>query len=193
MKPASCAVKPTSRMADVVAQRHIQYRADVVADVAVLDGVAFETDVRLEPGRIGLVRDVAQRTGLRARAVQRALRPGQRLDALDVDEPDFRLQRALGEWLLIEIDRGRGIGNERRRVVGDAAEVDRATARRNRVEGQARNEAREIVDGVQVGLFDLLLADRLDLLRDAEQGFLALARGDDDFLETGLGERSVGA
>ena len=175
----------------VLAQRHVQYRAQVVADLAVVDGGAFETDVCLEPGRIGLVRDVAQRTGLRAGAVQRALGPRQRLDALYVDEPYLRLQRALGQRLLIEIDSGRGIGNERRGVVGDAAEVDRAATRCSGVVAQAGDKPRNIVDRLQVGLFDLLLADRLYLLRDAEQGFLALARRDDDLLETarlGLGD-----
>ena len=80
-----------------------------------VDGVAVEADVRVEPGRVGLVRDVAQRSGLRARAVQRALRPGQRLDALDVDQPDLRLQRALRQRLLVEVDGGRGVGDEGRR------------------------------------------------------------------------------
>ena len=115
---------------DVLAERHVDDARDLVALVAVVHGVGVERDVRLEAGRIRLVRDVTQRPGLRARAVQRALRPGQRLDALDVDEADLGLQRALRQRLLVEVDGGGSVGDEGRRVVRDAAKIDRAASRR---------------------------------------------------------------
>ena len=155
--------------------------------------MAVHADVGVIRAGVRLVRDVAQRPGLRARAVQRALRPGQRLDALDVDQVDFRLQRALRERLLVEVDGRGGVGDERRGIVGDAAEVDGTATGRHRVVAQARHEAGEVLDAVEVGALELLLADRLDFLRDVEQRFLALARGDDHGFEVrGLRLRQYG-
>ena len=193
MKPASRAEKPTTRIATLVAERQVQNARDLVSLVAILDGVAVERDVGIEPRRVRLVRDVAQRAGLGARAVQRALRPGQRLDALDVDDADLGLKRTLRQWLLVEVDGSGRVGDEGRGVVRHAAEVDRAATRRHRVVAEARHESREVLDTVEVGALELLLAYRLDFLRDVEQGFFAFAgRDDHGFKVRALGLRQYG-
>jgi hypothetical protein len=96
--------------------------------------------------------------------------------------------------LLVEVNGGGGVGNEGRRIVGDTPEIDRAASRHCRVVGEARNEAREFLDGVEVRPLELLLAYGLDFLRYVEQSFLALARGHDHRIEASrlrlvLGER----
>ena len=183
MKPASRAENPTRRTRRVLADRQVQHAGELVALVAMVHGMPVQADVRVVTGRVGLVRDVAQRPGLRARAVQRALRARQRLDALDVDQPHFRLQCALRQRLLVEVDRGGGIRDEGGRVIRDAAEIDRAAPRGRGVVGETRDEALQVLDGAEVSSLHLLLADRLDLLRDIEQRLLALAGRDDYRLE----------
>jgi hypothetical protein len=94
--------------------------------------------------------------------------------------------------LLVEVNRGRGIGDERRRIIRHAAEVDRTAAGRGGVDREARHEAGEILDAAEIGALHRLLADGLDFLRNVEDGFLALACRDDDGVEVGrrrLGQR----
>jgi hypothetical protein len=191
-------MKPACRKADypdrdALAERQVEYAGEIVALVAVVDRVAFQAHVGIEARHVWLVRDIAQRPGLRARAVERALRARQRLDALDVDQANLGLQRALSQRLLVEVDRGGGVSDEGRGVVGDAAEVDRTAARRDGVVGKARHEARDVLDRTEIGARELLLADRLDLLGNVEQRFFALAGRHDHGLEVrGLRLRQYG-
>ena len=66
-----------------------------VAAAAVLHAVELEAVARLETAGIGLVGDDAQRARLRAGAVQRALRSGQRLDTVVAENGALRLVRTL--------------------------------------------------------------------------------------------------
>ena len=91
-------------MAALVAQRNVDEAFGEIALVAVGDRVALEArSRRRSPTWIGLVGDDADRAGLRARAVQRALRARQRFDARDVVHVDVERALDRGDRLLVEI------------------------------------------------------------------------------------------
>src|SRR5690606_28180244 len=102
-----------------------------VALAAAVDGRAFEVEPRGECRGVGLVGDDADRAGLRAGAVQRALRAGERPDACNV--VDANVERTLDgrDRLLVEInaDARQGAGVIRVLATRHAAEVHRGRAR----------------------------------------------------------------
>ena len=66
---------------------------------------------------IGPVRHHAIDPAQHARAIQRALRPFQHLDPADIDQPQIRVRRGIGQPRIVEIDRhGRLVGAIERAV-----------------------------------------------------------------------------
>ena len=165
-----------------IAQRNVDHAADVVARVALAHVAGAEVDVGLEGGGIGLVGDDAHHAGLRAGAVQGALRTAQRLDPLDVDHARVGLA-VQHQRLLVEVDRGRGLENEGALRVGDAAEHHGRGAGVRLHDVDAGQEAHVVVHAAQAGLHDRAFRQRLDALGNVLQRLGALARGDGDLLE----------
>jgi hypothetical protein len=97
---------------DLVADRLVDEALDHIARVTVRDGVGLQVVAGAEAGGAGLVGDDPQGAGLRAGAVQGALRPGQGLDPGDVVDVD--VQRALdrGDRLFVQIGADLGSGPE---------------------------------------------------------------------------------
>ena len=142
----------------------------------------------VELRRIRLVRDDADGAGLGARAVQRALRTGEHFDARDV--VDLDVERALdrGDRLLVEVHADR---RQRTRVVGVLAAGDAAHVRAREtgaaaLERHVRQEFHVVVEGLDLEVRELLLADGLDRQRHVLKALVALQRGDDDFVEAAL-------
>ena len=88
---------------DVARQRHVDEAFAGIAEPAVRNAVKLELHRAVDATEIGLVGDDADGARLARRAVQRALRPGQRLDPGDVEH--VNVERALdgGDRLLVEI------------------------------------------------------------------------------------------
>jgi hypothetical protein len=155
--------------------------------------VTFERRGReLVPGvesiRVGLVRDDADRSRLRARAVQRALRTREDLDARDVVDLDVERTLDRRDGLFVEVHAD---GRQRSRVVRVLAARDAAHVRTREAGSRAlirnvRQEFHVVAEVVDLELRELGLADRLDAERNVLQAFRALLRGDDDFLEPDL-------
>ena len=171
----------------VLGHRHVDEALGHVADAAVLHRVQLQPVAGREVGRVGLAGDQLDRAGLRAGAVQRALRAGQRFHALQV--VDVQVQRALdgGDRLLVQIDAHAG---QRGGVVavaaaGHAAHVDLAeagAAGRDRHAGQQLGVVLEVVD---LQLVELLGADHVEADRHVLRILGALLRGDGDGVERG--------
>jgi hypothetical protein len=87
-------------------QRHIHHDARVVPFPSLVDAGDLRVDPAIELGRVGLVGDHAQRAGLRACPIERALRPAQRLEPLDVDQSGIGVAAALRNRLLVQVQRG---------------------------------------------------------------------------------------
>ena len=188
MKPASSEVKPTRRTASLSCTSGTL----TIALTSWLMPPSLGTgELRLRPGieglRIRLVSDHPQRAGLRAGAVERALRPAQRFHPLDVDEPRIGTAAALGDRLLIEIKPRRGHGPELEAGARDATEHDGRAAGLAIADRQARDEPRVVVHLLQAPDRDGLGVERGDRLRNILQAFRAACRGDDHLLQHAFG------
>ena len=149
----------------------------------------MQVDVAVELVGGPLADEVHEPAG-RVAAEQRALRPAQHLDALQVEELEAQAtgRRAID---VVDVHRDRvlvGIGEV---VQADAAqeEVDDARfgVRRRVVEpGRHRHDVGAVGEAE---LADLLVAERGDRDADVLHALLALLRGDDDLLETAGGLR----
>src|SRR4029450_8898940 len=113
----------------VLGERQVDHRADVVAGAAVLRVGHLRLGPGVEPGRIGLGRDDAQRAGLGARPVERTLGSTQRLDALDVDQPRIGAASALRDRLIVEVKRRRRDSAELDAGARNSAEYDGGATR----------------------------------------------------------------
>ncbi len=176
----------------VLHQRYVDHCADIVADAA----VAGIGELRLRPGieflRIRLVGNHAQRAGLRAGAVERALRPTQRFHPLDVDEPWVGIAAARRDRLLIEIKRRRGHGPEVEAGGRYATEHYGRAAGLALADRQARDEPRVVVHLLQAPDRDVLRVERGDRLRNILQAFRAARRSDDHLLQHAFGACRLG-
>ena len=152
------------------------------ADAAARDAVEFEPHRAIGAAGVGLVGDELDRARHRARAVKRALRPRERLDAREVI--GVNVERALDgrDRHFVEI---RADGRQRGRMVGvfarcDAAEIDLAEPRRERLDRHRRQEFDDVLELLDLQLVEPLGPDRGDRERHVLQIFFALRRGDDD-------------
>ena len=122
----------------LLADGHVDEALGHIALATVVDGVAFQRIASREARSIRLVGDDADGARLRAGAVQRALRTGQRLDAGDVVQVDVQVALNGGDGLLVEVGaharlRGGGLTVT---AGDDAAHVDGSEARAS--EGRRR-------------------------------------------------------
>ena len=133
--------------------------------------------------KLGLVGDDADRAGFARRAVERALRPGEALDAGDVVDVDVERSADRRDRLLVEIDADR---RQRARSGCRRRRSRRRACRRSCTPGCGGLEAdRRQLLGVVLEVRDVQLveppgAERLDADRHVLEILLALGRGDDD-------------
>src|SRR6185312_10537335 len=123
----------------------------------------FTFDIPAEGIEIGFARDVADGAAHRARAIQRALRALQHLDAVEIEQPDVGLAsaaviriRAGDDRLVVVHADGRRPGG------GDAADDVLLVARPEVVVRQARDLRRVVGKFLRAGLRELRAGDRLD-------------------------------
>ena len=172
--------------------RHVDEALGDVARIVPVDHVAFEPVTGVEPRGIGLVRDDADRARLRARAVQRALRTGQRLDPRDVVHVDVEVALDRRDRLLVQVHADAGhrrdglavaAGRDAAHVHGREAGAGAVAATGTRRHGHARQHLHVVPEIVDVQLLELLGAERLDADRHVLHVLRALLRGDDDLFE----------
>ena len=173
----------------VVDERDVDHALDVVAVVAVRRIRVTDLDVAGQLIESWLVGDVTQHARLGAGAEQRALRPGQHFDALEVGCVDVEVATRNLRGLLVEVHRdvrpgavgARSLGAERSNA--EAAYVDVALARSEGGRRDTGQELHELLDRRDVQLRERLAGEGLDRQRDVLQAFRAALRGDDHFLE----------
>ena len=164
----------------------------MAADAAApADEVDVALDHRLVAADGRLVGDVAQRAADATRTEQRALRPAQRLHAIEVEEVDVGREQRQRDDAFIKVDadlflHARLVADDL--AGGDAAHRHLALARPEVLDRQARDVAREVFDRGRVGALDVGLGLRIDREGNVLQVHRALGRGDDD----GLGLFVVG-
>ncbi len=154
-------------------------------------GIDAEVIPRLEAGRIGFVRDDAERARLRACTVQRALGTCERFDTRHVI--DVHIERALnrGDGLLVEVDGHARLGTRVVRVLAarDAAHVHRSGAWAEGLIGHARQELGVVVEIGNAQLFELRSAEGGDAEGHRLQALIALLRGHHNFFELAVRRR----
>jgi hypothetical protein len=112
-------------------------------------------------------------------AVERALRPAQHLDALDVEEVESRRAGAgVIDLVDIEADARLDAVVDQAERLAEAADVDRRVARVGRIELQRRLDLRELEHVERAGLFDARGIDHRDRQRHVLHRLGAPARGD---------------
>ena len=111
--------------------RRIDEAVEGMPDAAAIYSVGLDGIARGKPGRIGLVGDDADGAGLGTGAVQRALRPGQRFDALDVVDVDVERALDRSDRLLVQVhaDAGLRAGMVAIATAGDTPHVDLCESR----------------------------------------------------------------
>ena len=145
------------------ADRHAVVQGDVdqalegVARAAVADGVHADVVGRREARRVGRVGDDLDRAGLRAGAVEGALRAREGLDPGDVIDMQVERPADGGDGLLVEVgpDAGHGAGVVAIPAGGDAAHVDRGEAGRRALVGDAGQELHIVVEALDLQLLEL--------------------------------------
>ena len=144
---------------------------------------------------LGLVGDVAQGARLGAAAKQGALRAFQHFDALEVGGVDIDVASGELHRHVVEVEgdvrerRDGGAGLVAREAGRKAAHVDIALARAVVGEGHIGRVLQEAVQIGDVELFQLLVAERLNGLRNVLDRLVPARRGDDDLLDRG---RAIG-
>ena len=196
-------VAATVIVVDDRAQRHrvgdegqVEDRLHVGVRVTVgRDAVAgLERALRLV--ELGLVRDVPDHAGLGTGAEQRALRPLEHLDAVEIGRIDVEVAVRHLSALVVQINRdirpktGRGTTLARLRAGREAAHEDFALPRSAARARDVRQELDVIVEGRDVELGQRLRRERLDGDGDVLDVLAASLGGDDDLIETaGVGCR----
>ena len=166
-----------------LADRQVDHAFELAAHAAVSDRVELAIDAAGGDAKLGLVGDDADRAGFARRAVERALRAGEALDAGDVVDVDVERSADRRDRLLVEIGADR---RQRAGVVAVAAASRRRACRRSCTPGCGGLEAdRRQLLGIILEVRDVQLvepprADRLDADRHVLEILLALGRGDDD-------------
>ena len=150
-------------------------------------------DAPFDPLQVRRLRDDSQRAAHRARAVQRALRPAQQLDALDVDHLDVGvtglvavdLRPESGDRRFAEVAADRRVRVELR-TERNAADRDRVRARAAILVADGRQRREVILHADQVSLLDLIRRNDADGRGRFLQVRFALRCCDNDFFETAL-------
>ena len=150
-----------------LAERGVDEAFSDAADAAARDAVELESHRTIGAAGVGLVGDELDRARHRAGAIKRALRPRERLDALQVIGVD--VERALNRRDRHFVEIGAD-GRQRRRVVGilarrDATEIDLAEPRRERLDRYRRQEFDDVLKFLDLQLAQPLVADRGDRQR----------------------------
>ncbi len=177
-----------------VAHGQVEEAFGDMADAAVADAVELQPVAGGEAGGVGLVGDDAQRAGLRTGAVQRALRAGQRLDAVDVVDVD--VQRALdgGDRLFVQVHAhaGQRAGVVAVAAAGHAAHVDLREARARGLVRHAGQVLHVVVEVGDVEVLQLFRPQHLDADRHFLQVLHALLRGHRDGVQGGRAAFALG-
>ncbi len=183
------------RIAALLGQRDVDVTLADRADAAVIDVVDLDVVGRGEAARVRLVGDDADRAGFRARAVERALRTGERLHARDVVGVDVERAADRGDRLLVEIDADAGLRAGMVAVIArrHAAHVDVGEARPVQAaaggvgaEGDAGQELGVVAEALDVKVLELLVAEHLDGEGDVLDVLGALFGGHDDGLDPAI-------
>src|SRR5213082_1148338 len=160
---------------------------EALGDVATLAAqrVTREIVTGLEGGGIRLVGDDAHRAGLRARAVQRALRTGERLHALDVVDVDVERTLDGRDRLLIQVhaDARQRAGVVGVVAAGDSAHVDLGETRAAGLVGDARQELHVVIEVLHPELLQPRGAEGRDTDRHVLEIFGALLGRHHDLFE----------
>ena len=134
------------------------------------------------------LRDQANRAADAVLAEQRALRPAQHLDALEIDEIHVGARdRAVVD--VVDVDTDSGLEREAEVDLVQAAQADRvvrAEVARVAAEIGIRDHEADVLDVLDAADLELLARERRDRDRRRLDVLLAITRGDDDFLEPGL-------
>ena len=132
---------------------------------------------------IGSVRDNPQGPGLRTRTEQGALRAGQRLDALDIDQARIDGLGRRRHGYFAEIHGGTGVGAPFAGTGADATKHDFAAAGRRGHARQAGYRFFVVLDVVQAALVNILGRQGVDRLGNVLRVLPAPGRRDDDFID----------
>ncbi len=164
-------------------QRLVEHGAHVVVRAAVLGHGQRCGRLAAELGQVDRVGPKADDAALGAGAVQRALRPAQHLDLVDVQEIRLGLAHVVGAPIprrdrhVVEIDADRGCARGR----ADAADLERIAARIPVArEGEIGNDPRQVLGIAEMLLVELSRADDADADGHVAQVLLDLLRRDGD-------------
>ena len=171
---------------DRVAERQIEHQVGAAVRAAAVGIGAGCLRTALELAELRLVADDFDGAAHRSRAIQRALRPAQDFDAIDVVQigiddhlPGLR-QRGRRQRHFVEIEADRGRRAARR---GEAARLELGEPGPRRTHRETRNVMRDFADAADAGGHELVAAQRGDTDRRVQNGGLVLLRGDHDFLD----------
>ena len=167
----------------VGAQRRIERCAEGTAGRAPGCPLRRRIGERLEGAELRLLRDIAHRARLGARAEQRTLRSAQHLEAIEVKELQVRREQCDRNRRLIEIDANLLldawlVADDLTRA--DAADGHLALTGTEIGDRQAGDVARKVDDVAGAGIADLSLARRCHGERHVLQARLALLGRNDD-------------
>jgi hypothetical protein len=169
-----------------VADRQVEHQVAAAVAAAAVGVGAGCLGAALEHAELRLVADDLDRAAHRSRSIQRALRPAQHLDAIDIIEVriDHDLaglrQRGRRQRHFVEIEADRGRGAARR---GKAARLELRETGSRRTHREARNVVRDLGDARDAGGHQLIAAQRGHADWRVLDGGFVLLRRDDDFLD----------
>ena len=166
-----------------VPHRHVDIGLALPAEIAGAIFIGFEIIAELVLAELGLVGDQANRARQRAGAVERALRSGQRLDALQIIGMDIGNLGA-GDGDVVQIETDRCISAASRH---DAAEKRRVAARTDAFEGDRGKQGGEIAEPLHLALLQRIGAQRLHRDRHLLDALRAARRRHDDVAKATLG------
>ena len=190
---ASLVVKRRDAERSILADRQIDVTFGSTAEIALAEFVALQIDAARDGFGIGGVGDDAQHARQRARAEQRALRPGQRLYPGNIVNVEINCAADRGDWSFIDIERAGRQRTDVKPVTARryAAEKDLRLPGAERLETDARQQLGIVVKRLDVGILELGCAERVDTDRHVLQAFRTALRSDDDFGAVILGRSGV--
>ena len=165
-----------------IPERDIDHGVDAVTEVIGLGGILQpHLDAIAEAFRVGLFGDVADRPHHAALAIERALRPFQHLDALEVE---VRKQRCPGACArnrcVVHVHRN---GSGRRPELGDSACRDPVPGLRGVSVVQSGNRQEQVLDVLYAPLLDIDIRQCRDSHRRIHQLRVAVRGGNHDLLD----------
>lgn len=171
---------------EILRDRQVDDGFDIAAHVTVLGEGGPKACGRLKLANDRGVGDHANRAGLRAGTVERALWSGQDFDAIDVGCVDIEIAAGLAQWLLIKIE------GHIRSEAGDAgccqvrcrrseaADVDRVLSRAGAASGDARELLQVVGEDIDAQFFERAFAHGVDCDRNRLGAGFPLCRGHRD-------------